>query len=127
MSKITVKADYENKNTNPQVTIDENKLPFVKSVKFDVSTETIPTFTFETIGIPYIDMQGRCDFRFSVDTIQQACKVLTHTLQTNEEFYNAFVASIESGLRESTIVWEEWEYTEIAKKIADRIIGLERE
>ena len=55
--------------------------------------------------------------------IQQACKVLINALQTNHEFYNAFVASIESALRESTIALEEWEYTETAKKITDRIIG----
>ena len=125
MAKITIKTDYKSKVAEPQVTIDGNKLPFVKSVKFDVSMGTVPIFIFETIGIPDIDMQGRCDFRFDVETIQQACKVLTHTLQTDEDFYNAFVASIESALRESTIVWEEWEYTETAKKIADRLIGKE--
>ena len=125
MAKVTIKTDYDNKNTNPQVTIDGNKLPFVKSVKFDVSTETIPTFTIETIGIPDIEMQGRCDFRFDVDTIQQACKVLIQTLKTNDEFYNAFVSSIESALRESMLILKEWECTETAKKIADRIIGNE--
>ena len=61
--------------------------------------------------------------KINTEDIQQACEVLTHTLQTDEDFFNAFVASIESALRESTIVWEEWEYTETAKKIADRIIG----
>jgi len=121
MAKVTI--NYDNKNTNPQVTIDGNKLPFVKTVKFDVSTETIPTFTIETIGIPDIDMQGRCDFRFSVDTIQQACKVLCETLQKDEMFHNVLLDNIEDVLRNSTVVWEEWEYREIANKILDRIIG----
>ena len=62
-----------------------------------------------------------------ISSLQDACKVVVASLKTNDEFYNAFVASIESALRESTIVWEEWEYTETAKKIADRIIGVERE
>ena len=62
-----------------------------------------------------------------ISSLQDACKVVVASLKTNDEFYNAFVASIESALRESTIVWEEWEYTETAKKIADRIIGIERE
>ena len=64
-----------------------------------------------------------------ISSLQDACRVILTSMKTNEEFYNAFVASIESALRESTIVWEEWEeweYTETAKKIADRIIGLER-
>lgn len=60
-----------------------------------------------------------------ISSLQDACRVVVTSLKTNEEFYNAFVASIESALRESTIVWEEWEYTETAKKIADRIIGNE--
>ena len=58
-----------------------------------------------------------------ITSLQDARKVVLTSLQTNEEFYNAFVASIESALRESTIVWEDWEYTETAKKILDRIIG----
>ena len=69
------------------------------------------------------------DIKVKVDveitSLQEACGVVVASLKTNEEFYNAFVASIESALRESTIVWEEWEYTETAKKIADRIIGNE--
>ena len=62
-----------------------------------------------------------------ITSLQDACRVVVESLKTNEEFYNSFVASIESVLRDSTIVWEEWEYTETAKKIADRIIGIERE
>lgn len=61
-----------------------------------------------------------------ISSLQDACRVVVTSLKTNEEFYNAFVASIESALRETTIVWEDWEYTETAKKIANRIIGLER-
>lgn len=60
-----------------------------------------------------------------ISSLQDACRIVVTSLKTNEEFYNAFVASIESALRESTIVLEEWEYTETAKKIADRIIGNE--
>lgn len=60
-----------------------------------------------------------------ISSLQDACRVVVTSLKTNDEFYTAFVASIESALRESAIVWEEWEYTETAKKIADRIIGNE--
>ena len=60
-----------------------------------------------------------------INPIQKACKILVVGLRCNKEFYNAFVASIESALRESTVVWEEWEYNETARKIADRIIGHE--
>jgi len=56
-------------------------------------------------------------------TIHQAFSIVRNVFISNEECYEALVASIESSLRESTIVWEEWEYTEAAKKVADRIIG----
>ena len=55
--------------------------------------------------------------------IYQAFSIVRNVFIANKECYEALVASIESSLRESTVVWEEWEYTETAKKIADRIIG----
>lgn len=61
-----------------------------------------------------------------ISSLQDACRIVVTSLKTNEEFYNAFVASIESALRESMLILKEWECTETAKKIADRIIGLER-
>lgn len=124
MAKISVKNEHFN-CIGTKVEIDGKKIDRVKSVDFSVAVDEIPQFTIGMFAMPDIEMQGRCDFGFDVETIQQACKVLVQTLKTNEEFYNAFVASIESALRESTIVWEEWEYTETAKKIADRIIGNE--
>lgn len=60
-----------------------------------------------------------------LERIQSACRTLIMAFKCDKELYNALVASIESALRESTIVWEEWEYEETAKKIADRIIGNE--
>ncbi len=55
--------------------------------------------------------------------IQHAFSIVRNVFIVNKDCYEALVASIESSLRESTIVWEEWEYTETAKKVADRIIG----
>ena len=62
----------------------------------------------------------------SAISITEATKILRHAFLTDNDLYNGLVASIESALRESTIVWEEWEYTETAKKIADRIVGIEK-
>ena len=128
MAKISVKNKSE--EIMPRgtiVEIDGKIIPKVRSLDFHVSADEIPCFTIETIGMPDIEMQSRCDFRFDVTTVEQACEVLKREFRTNRDFYNAFVASIESALRESTIAWEEWEYLETAKKIADRIIGNESE
>jgi hypothetical protein len=126
MAKVSVKNKSEEITPcGTIVEIDGKEIPKVRSVDFHVSTDEIPCFTFETIGMPDIEIQSRCDFRFDVTTVEQACEVLKREFRTNRDFYNAFVASIESALRESAIVWEEWEYEETAKKIADRIIGNE--
>ena len=38
------------------------------------------------------------------------------------ECQEAFVASVESALRETIVVWEEEEYHDIATRVTDRII-----
>ena len=126
MAKVSVKNKGE--EITPRGTIieiDGKIIPKVRSLDFHVSTDKMPCFTIETMGVTDIEMQNRCDFRFDVETVKQACEVLKREFRTNRDFYNAFVASIESALRESTIVWEELEYEETSKKIADRIIGNE--
>lgn len=62
----------------------------------------------------------------SAISITEATKILRHAFLNDNDLYNGLVASIESALRESTVVWEEWEYTETARKVADRIAGKER-
>lgn len=52
----------------------------------------------------------------------EAAKILRHSFLTNRHLYDAFVASIESGLREAPA---ENGLHVVAKFIADRIIGEE--
>lgn len=56
--------------------IDDKKIKNVKSVDFRVAVDEIPKFTFETIGLPDIDMSGDIRFRFTPETVQQAVIVL---------------------------------------------------
>ena len=60
-------------------------------------------------------MEEEIDFK-----IQQAFSIVRNIFIADKEMYDLLVACIESALRESTI---EREYSGIAKKIADRIIG----
>lgn len=124
MAKVSIK----NNSMMPHGTmteIDGAPLKGVVSIDYHVSLEEVPTFVFKTYGIPDIEVEGKCDFAFTVETIQEAKRVLSHSLQTNRELYDEFVSDIESAMQESTVVWEEWEYHETAKLIADRIIGNE--
>lgn len=52
-----------------------------------------------------------------------AANILRSEYNNNPFYRDAVVASVKSAMRETTIVWEEWEYDEAAKKIADRVMG----
>lgn len=104
--------------------IGEHKISNVKNIDFHVGVEEIPTFTFETHGIPDIDMSGDIQFRFTPETVQQAAAVLQNEFQNNMESRKALIKSIESVLKEmpDDEVWT----SDVAEKIANRIVGLEK-
>lgn len=58
--------------------IDGKKIEKVKQIYFNVGVENIPTFIFETMGIPDIDMSGQIQFSFTPKTIEEAKKILEH-------------------------------------------------
>ena len=103
--------------------IDEKKIPNVRSVDFRVAVDEVPQFTFETIGLPEIDMAGDIQFRFTPETVQQAAAVLKHEFDTNEKSRFALYDSVRSVLDESDI--ERPLINMLAVKIGNRIIGLE--
>lgn len=104
--------------------INEQKIKNVKSVDFRVAVDEIPTFTFETVGMPDIDMHGQAFFQFTPQTVGYAAEVLRHEFKTNPESRKAFKKSIESVLKELPANEETWTF-EIAEMIANRIIGIE--
>lgn len=93
------------------------------SIQFELNAGEVPTFTFETVGIPGIEIDNAdIRFRFTPETIEDAAKVICHSFSLDRELYDAFVASIESALREMPPRIDRWR---AAKRIADRIIGRE--
>lgn len=110
--------------------INDKKIGYVKLVDFRVAVDEVPTFIFETIGFPDIDMPGNVRFDFTPETVQQAVVVLRNELLKHGDFYNGFMASIESALG------EQFEHTQvnlgygcqhwIAEFILRRIIGEEK-
>ena len=102
--------------------IDNQKIRNVRSIAFHVSVDEIPTFEFETEGLPDIDMGGKVLFSFTPETVQEAAIVLRDEFMHNLESRQALIASIESVLREES---SEYLVNGLAKKIADRIVGRE--
>lgn len=78
--------------------IDGKKIECVKSVDFHVSADEIPQFTFETIGLPDIDMNGDIRFKFTPETVQQASEVLRNELMHSDKLYHIFLESMLSAL-----------------------------
>lgn len=70
--------------------IDGKKIERVKSVDFRVAVDEVPHFTFETMGLPDIDMSGDIRFKFTPKTVQQAIIVLRNELMTHGELYQVY-------------------------------------
>ena len=120
--RVKVINQYGNWN-GTECYIDGNKVKGVKSVDFRVAVDEIPQFTFETLGLPDIDMPGDVQFRFTPETVQQAAVVLMNEFQTNFESMHALIASIESAIDDAP---ETISRHELSKLIAKRIVGLEK-
>ena len=104
--------------------IDGKKISNVRSVDFRVAVDELPQFTFETLGLPEIDMAGNVKFSFTPQTVNEASKVLKHEFETNNESMNTLVNSIESAI---TYAPDEIDSRDLAVMITKRIAGLEKE
>lgn len=115
--------------------IGNKKIEHVKSVDFRVAVDEFPQFTFETMGLPDIDMSGDIRFKFTPETVQQAVIVLRNELLTKGTLYNGFLESMLSALDEK--FWDsrdrngndldlgEEDFKEAAVLMLNRLIGIE--
>lgn len=115
--------------------IDGRKIDNVRSVDFRVAVDELPHFTFETIGIPEIDMPGDVRFSFKPETVQQATVILRNELLKRGDLYDSFLASMRSAIDDE--FWNTREtsgndldigkndFDEAAELMLNRIIGLE--
>ena len=115
--------------------IDGNKVNNVKSVDFRVTVDEVPQFTFETIGLPEIDMHGDIQFSFTPETVQQAAVVLRNELLKSGDLYDVFLSSMRSAIDDNFRNGNETcgdaldigqaDFDEVAKLMLNRLIGLE--
>lgn len=116
--------------------IDDKKIKNVKSVDFRVAVDEVPQFTFETMGLPEIDMDGDIRFKFTPETVQQASAVLRNELMTRGGLYHIFLESMLSALDDK--FWDsrdkngndldlgEEDFKEAAVLMLNRLIGTEK-
>ena len=81
-----------------QCFIDGNKVPRVKSVDFHVAVDKVPTFVFEMMAEPDIQMEALVQISFNSQSITDAISVLRHELLQHGEIYHGFKASLKSAL-----------------------------
>ena len=103
--------------------IDGKKISNVRSVDLRVAVDEVPRFTFETIGLPEIDMPGDIQFRFAPETVQQAAAVLKNEFQNNMASRFALYDSVRSVLDENDI--DKSITKMLAVEIGNRIFDLE--
>lgn len=116
--------------------INGKKIERVKSIDFRVAVDEVPEFTFETMGLPDIDMSGDIRFKFTPETVQQAALVLRNELMIRGELYCAFLESMLSALDDK--FWDsrdrngneldlgEEDFKEAAVLMLNRLIGIEK-
>lgn len=110
-------------NMATKIFVGDSELKRVISIEFNQSVDTVPCFTFETIGLPDIEIDNAdIRFRFTPETATDSIKVLRHRLLTDKELYNALAASMESAIKELP---PRIDRECAARRIADRIIGRE--
>lgn len=119
----TVRIHTNPKTDLTEIYVGDSKLNQVTSASYYQDCSTAPCFEFETAGFPDIAINNAdIQFQFTPQTIQEATKVLCHSLIKDATLYGAFCKSIESALKEiptGTGLYD------VAKSIADRIIGEE--
>ena len=115
--------------------IDGNKIQNIRSVDFRVAVDEVPQFTFETFGLPEIDMPGDVQFSFTPETVQQAAVVLRNELLKHGVLYDSFLASMRSAIDDD--FWNTRDmcgndldigmddFNEAAELMLNRLIGLE--
>lgn len=120
--KIVNPNPYDLRGT--QYFIDEHKVPRVKSVDFHVAVDEVPTFNFEMVGVPDIEMECLAQIGVSSQSITDAISVLRHELLQHGEIYQGFKSSLKSALEIYSTCGLPFEpEEETAEKILDFMIG----
>ena len=94
--KIINPSPYDWRGT--QCFIDGNKVPRVKSVDFHIAVDEIPTFVFEMMAEPDIEVECLAQISFTSQSITDAISVLRHELLQHGQIYHGFKASLKSAL-----------------------------
>lgn len=103
---------------------DGQEITRVRHIDANFDVDEIPTVNVEIVG--GFDFEGMADihFDYSPHTVKEACKILREELFKHGDLYMAFLASIESSLKEQKVTELPFQpKSEIAENILKRITG----
>ena len=101
--KIVNPNPYDWRGT--QYFIDGHKVPRVKSVDFHIAVDEVPTFNFEMMGRPDIEMECLAQISVSSKSITDAISVLRHELLQHGEIIPRLQIEPEIGSGNLFYMW----------------------
>ena len=125
LANVKIEQDKENKHIH-RVFIDGKQIEKITHLDFQVNPLEFPTVTLNIERMSGVDFEGQAEVNFLKDqfTVQNACKILREELFKHGDLYIAFLASIESSLREQKVTALPFQpERDIADKVLQRIIG----
>lgn len=125
LANVKIEQDKENKHIH-RVFVNGEELKRVNHIDINIDVTEVPQVNVGIVG--GCDFEGMADIRFDYSpyTVKEACKILREELFKHGDLYMAFLASIESALKEQKVTGLPFQpESDIADKILRRIIGEE--
>ena len=123
LANVKIEQDKQNEMIH-RVFVNGEKVKRVNHIDLNIDVAEVPQVNVGIVG--GCDFEGMADihFDYSPQTAKEACKILREELFKHGDLYIAFLASIESSLREQKATALPFQpERDIADKILQRIIG----
>ena len=123
IANVKIEQDKQNEMIY-RVFVNGEKLKRVNHIDLNIDVDEAPQVNVGIVG--GCDFEGMADiyFDYSPYTVKEACKILREELFRHGDLYIAFLASIESSLREQKVTALPFQpERDIADKVLQRIIG----
>lgn len=124
MHRVRIESNGS-KQFGTKVFVDDQRVEKLEGVNFSFAWNSKPEITISTRGVPDIDVLADAKLDPSPQNIQVACQIVENELKKHGDFYDAFVASINSVLSQGIQCEPPDLMKSKAEQIINRIIGEE--
>lgn len=124
MHRVRIESN-DSKQFGTKVFVDDHRVEKLEGVNFSFAWDSIPEITISTRGVPDIDVLADVKLDPSPQNVQVACQIVVNELEKCGDFYDAFVASINSVLSQGIQCEPPDLMKSKAEQIVNRIIGEE--